>query len=217
MKVIENNPDRENIDRQARCGKQVELRKAERDDARFIATAVLSAMGNDVYAAKDLTGIGTQIGDLAMVLDVLEKVAAREDTLYSWRNAYIATYDGEDAGVMVAYDGAEYAEKSVLTFSLISSALGEPELKPGSEEATAGEYYLDSLSAKPEFRGHGIGAILIRNALEVAEGLGFGKATLLVDKEKPWLHCMYGRLGFEITGEQTFFGEQFYRMTQYLR
>ena len=91
---------------------------------------------------------------------------------------------------------------------------GKPE--PGSETG-AGEYYLDSLVVHPEFRGHNIGSILMRNALDEAEALGYEKVTLLVDEKKPHLHKLYKKLGFEFGDVVLFFGEPYIRMFQYLR
>ena len=147
------------------------------------------------------------------VKQALEEIAARPDTLYSYRNSRIATYGGEVAGVIVGYDGAAYREKAELTFGLIAGRLGTAPFNPG-EETCGGEYYLDSLHVSPDFRGHSIGTILMRNELDIAEALGFRKVSLIVDKEKPWLHRLYARLGFEEAGETVFFGEKYLRMIQ---
>ena len=88
--------------------------------------------------------------------------------------------------------------------------------EPGSETGE-GEYYLDSLVVHPEFRGHNIGSILMRNALDEAEALGYEKVTLLVDEKKPHLHKLYKKLGFEFGDVVLFFGEPYIRMFQYLR
>ena len=83
-----------------------------------------------------------------------------------------------------------------LTFGLIAGKLGTALFNPG-EETGEGEYYLDSLHVSPDFRGHSIGTVLMRNELDIAEALGFRIVSLIVDKEKPWLHRLYARLGFE--------------------
>lgn len=192
---------------------QVELRHATVDDAGYIAAAVMSAMGHE--PEMPLPETMSSFGDYDKVLSALSDVAAREDTLYSYRNAHIATFGGEVAGVMVGYPGTDYKETARRTFALLAELIGAEPFSPG-EETGPGEYYLDSLSVFPEFRGHGIGAILMRNELEVAHGLGFTLAALLVDKEKPWLHKLYASLGFEPDKEVLFFGEPYLRMIQYI-
>lgn len=194
---------------------QVEIRRAFPEDAPFIAASVLSAMGYDRDDTLSL-GVGendSQLRSYEEVKRALEEVAARPDTLYSYRNVHIATYGGEVAGAIVGYDGAGYREMASLTFSLIAEMLDVEPFNPGKETGE-GEYYLDSLHVSPEFRGHSIGAILMRNELDVAEALGFRLVSLIVDKEKPWLHRLYSRLGFEAAGDVVFFGEDYMRMIQ---
>lgn len=194
---------------------RVELRKARASDAAFIADVVLAAMGHDVFSPEVLSSGTTPFGTLAAVREALTRICAKEDTLYSWKNTCVATYCGKTAGALISYDGAEYAETADRTFTLISKALKVEKPQPG-EETSAGEWYLDSLAVHPEYRGHGIGAILIQNSLDEAQAAGYGRATLIVDKEKPGLHSLYARLGFEDECEIMFFGEPYVRMVQYI-
>lgn len=193
----------------------VEIRRAYPEDAPFIAESVLAAMGYDRDSSISL-GAGENYSESKSYEEVkraLEDIAARPDTLYSYRHSRIATYGGEVAGVIVGYDGAAYREMAELTFGLIAGILGTAPFNPG-EETGEGEYYLDSLHVSPDFRGHSIGTVLMRNELDIAEALGFRRVSLIVDKEKPWLHRLYARLGFEEAGETFFFGEKYLRMIQ---
>lgn len=193
----------------------VEIRRAYPEDAPFIAESVLAAMGYEKDSSISL-GVGENYSESKSYEEVkraLEEIAARPDTLYSYRHSRIATYGGEVAGVIVGYDGAAYREMAELTFGLIAGKLDTAPFNPG-EETCGGEYYLDSLHVSPDFRGHSIGTVLMRNELDIAEGLGFRRVSLIVDKEKPWLHRLYARLGFEDAGETVFFGEKYLRMIQ---
>lgn len=194
-----------------RAGELV-LRKAVPSDAPLIAKTIMMGMGYDLGSGEAPEG-RCELGEVGRVLDAIAGVAAMDDTIYSYRNACIASLGGASAGCLVSYDGGEYGEKSRRTFALISRSLGVEELRPGTE-TKAGEYYLDSLAVLPEFRGRSISGILIGNALEVAQGLGFDLASLIVDKAKPHLHRLYSRLGFRFDGEVDFFGEPYYRMVQ---
>ena len=193
----------------------VEIRRAYQEDAPFIAESVLAAMGYDRDSSISLAAKEnySESKSYEEVKRALEEIAARPDTLYSYRHSRIATYGGEVAGVIVGYDGAAYREMAELTFGLIAGKLGTAPFNPG-EETCEGEYYLDSLHVSPDFRGHSIGTVLMRNELDIAEALGFRRVSLIVDKEKPWLHRLYARLGFEEAGETVFFGEKYLRMTQ---
>ena len=193
----------------------VEIRRAYPEDAPFIAESVLAAMGYEKGSSISLAAKEnySESKSYEEVKRALEEIAARPDTLYSYRHSRIATYGGEVAGVIVGYDGAAYREMAEQTFGLIAGKLGTAPFNPG-EETCGGEYYLDSLHVSPDFRGHSIGTVLMRNELDIAEALGFRIVSLIVDKEKPWLHRLYARLGFEEAGETVFFGEKYLRMIQ---
>ncbi|MDD6253916.1 MAG: GNAT family N-acetyltransferase [Bacteroidales bacterium] len=192
---------------------QVELRPGRPSDAGFIAETVLNAMGNG--PDTDFTPFFADETDYQDVIEAMTVIAAMEDTLYSYRNVYVAVCGDSVAGAMVAYDGARYKKMADRTFGLLSEILGVEKLNPG-EETGPDEYYLDSLYVNPEFRGHSIGSILMQNELEIAQGLGFTAVSLLVDRKKPWLHRLYSKLGFTEDGETMFFGEPYLRMVQYI-
>lgn len=195
---------------------RVELRKGRASDAPFIADAVLAAMGYDIFNPSLSADAETSFGPISAVRDALIKVCSKEDTLYSWKNTTIATFCGKTAGAIVSYDGGSYKETAERTFALMAKLLNTEKPEPGSETGE-GEYYLDSLVVHPEFRGHNIGSILMQNALDEAEALGYEKVTLLVDEKKPHLHKLYKKLGFEFGDVVLFFGEPYIRMFQYLR
>ena len=73
---------------------KITIWKATPADARFIAENVLRALHIDETDDSHI--------------EHLAGISRRGDTLYSWRNATIAEYDGVPAGLMVSYDGAGY-------------------------------------------------------------------------------------------------------------
>lgn len=180
--------------------KKIDIRNATRADIPFVAESVLAAI--DLY---DFTGECAE-------LESTVKVCSEEDTLYSYRNARIAEVDGRLAGCLISYDGKIYAESSAKTFSMfkdmgIQIKVGEPETGPG-------EYYLDSMAVKPEYRGLQLGHLLMEDALNLARrSRGCLKAGLLVEKGKPRLKDYYARIGFSIEKEMEAFGSRFYKMT----
>ena len=78
---------------------QVELRKARREDAGFIAHVVMVAMGYNVFD-NEIAANGTcPLGKLSDILAALTDICAREDTLYSYRNTDIALFGGQVAEI----------------------------------------------------------------------------------------------------------------------
>ena len=79
-------------------------------------------------------------------------------------------------------------------------------------EAQAGEFYLDSMALLPEYRGLGLGKMLMEDAVQKAAELGFEYASLIVDKSKPGLVEHYSKIGFVKDGSMEFFGHDYFRM-----
>ena len=66
-----------------------------------------------------------------------------------------------------------------------------------------GEVYVDGIVVAPHYRGRGVGTGLM-HALEVwAMGRGLSLISLEVVDANPRAKTLYGRLGFEVAGEQT--------------
>lgn len=187
----------------------IKFRKAGAEDAPFIAKAVLAAVNaGDFDSAQDEERKNT--------LEVLNRIVCLEDTLYSFKNVLIAEAEGERAGCIIAYDGARYKAMKENTFKLLNEGLGL-DFSGMDEEAGRGEYYLDSLAVSPEFRKRGIGTLLIMQALEAGEALGFSKASLLVLASDEGLRSLYASCGFIVEGKRLCFGKEYVRMTIELR
>lgn len=140
-----------------------------------------------------------------------DAVCAEPGVLYSPENTIIACVDGTPAGMITAYDGARYHAMRERTFQLVKERLGVE--FPGMEdEAVAGEYYLDSLAVLPEYRGNGIGRLLLLRAIDHASELGIPKVTLAVDPENPKAQRLYESLGFRRGRDLFIFGHTYWQM-----
>ena len=175
----------------------ITLRKATVDDARFIAENVLRALHIEETDER-------HIGHLA-------GISRREDTLYSWRNATIALYDGVPAGLMVAYDGARYRRMRDITFPMIRMYVGD-DYHQMDDEARQGEYYLDSLAVLPEFRNKGIASALIKEMFRQRDEAHIPLATIAVDPENDTAYRLYTGNGFLHEGEIRVFGTTYHRL-----
>jgi len=183
---------------------KVETRKAFNTEAGFIARNIMAAMGSDVFNLPFSE-------DDFLILEALTDVCGRKDTLYSYCNTLIATVAGLPVGSLTSYNGADYREKKETTFSIIKDKTGFT-LPQMDDETSAGEYYLDSLAVLPSMRGHHVGKTLILQALEIAEGLGFTKVSLIVMEGENKLKSLYEECGFEEDGIRNCFGHRYVRM-----
>ncbi len=181
---------------------KIEIRKAEETDVAFIAASILDAVGLHEPSDK--------------LLQCTIELCKRDDVLYSWRNTLIAYADGKPAGSMTSYEGKNYAEMKTITFELVKQLTGndftrmEPETLPG-------EYYLDSLSVRPQFRKQGIGKQLIEAAIGEAMHTDAATATLACDPANTNARHLYETLGFKHQSNMFIFGENYLKMMKNIR
>ena len=185
----------------------VQLRNATLDDAPFIARVGLAGI--------DMLDLDATLPDEQRgIYEHLIEICRMGDTLYSYCNTRIAEADGKREGALVAYDGARYARMREKTFGLVKQTSGM-DLSRNAMETGPGEFYLDSMAIFPEYRGAGIGRMLMRDRVDFAIDNGFSKVTLLVDKDKPHLQKYYESEGFAFCGKMFVFGSWYNKLEKY--
>lgn len=181
---------------------RIKIRRAQagHEDAWLIARCVMMGVGYELDSLDS---------DKQADLVKLEQLCMRDDTLYSWRNAFVAEMDGERAGAMVAYDGAGYRQMRAVSFARLSFFRGQ-NIEAMPVETCPGEYYFDTLAVLPPFRGHGIARAVFSHVIaQKPHGLA---GTLLVDPDNPPALRLYHSLGFRPEGEIFAFGMLYTRM-----
>ena len=185
----------------------VQLRDATLDDAPFIARVVLAGI--------DMLDIDAVLPDeQRAIFEHLIEICCMDDTLYSYCNTRIAEVDGKPVGALVAYDGACYAKMREKTFGLVQQTSGM-DLSRNAMETGPGEFYLDSMAVLSDYRGVGIGKLLMHDRMEFALNNGFQKVTLLVDKDKPRLQEYYQSEGFSFSKEMFVFGAWYNKLEKF--
>lgn len=175
--------------------KDIEIRPATAGDASFVAWTVLTAL--DINTDE---------------MDEMIESCADEKSMYSWKNALIAYDGGEAVGCIVAYDGDTYPATREYTWGKLWKDVDKEIIRNSAIEALPGEYYLDSLAIKSEYRGRGIGKRLMCAAMEHGKSLGYDSFSLLVAIDKPNLESYYCSLGFCPDGSVQFFGHMYNRL-----
>lgn len=183
---------------------QITIRSASPADANLIGWGICEAIGPELVANL---GINTSP---QTVKDVFSALAARTDTQYSWRNSLVAEVDGESAGLIVAYDGAELLRLREAFIAMAAERL-HIDFSDVPAECEPNEVYLDTLAVKPQFRGMGIAKTLIEAA--VAKATTIGKpAGLLVADDNPNARRLYEKCGFKPVGRVPFAHEMMTHM-----
>lgn len=171
------------------------IRKAVPADAQFIALVVCMALGAD---------------DTHYLYSIFKELAARSDAQYSYCNVLVAEVDGVVAGAVVGYDGGRLHELRVPLHDIMQKRLGYT--ISIEDETGEGEFYVDSLAVLPQFRGRGIGRMLLVEACERAFADGFGRVGLLVDVENPGAEALYTSLGFKRINPTTLLGHAMWHL-----
>ena len=184
--------------------RKINIRDAKLDDAPFIARVVLAGI--------DMLDIDAVLSDeQRAIYEHLMDICRMDDTLYSYCNTRIAEINGNRVGALVAYDGARYTALRTKTFGLVQQSSGM-DLSRNAMETGPSEFYLDSMAVLSDFRGLGIGKMLMRDRMDYALRNGFQKVTLLVDKDKPRLQHYYQSLGFVFVEEMFVFGSWYNKL-----
>ena len=181
------------------------IRKARKEEAAQLAELFLLAW--PVEEIMQTSGTTYQ-----QLLESVTKIAASPQTVYSYENSYLAETNGKIVGAICGYDGADYQRLKQPVVDLIGEDSGFPQLK----ETEEGEFYLDSVSVLPEYRGQGIATLLFKAQIDRAAALGHKAVGLIVDTDKPQAEALYARLGFKHIDYKDFFGHPMKHMVKAL-
>ncbi|MDE6693270.1 MAG: GNAT family N-acetyltransferase [Muribaculaceae bacterium] len=187
------------------------IENATREDAPFIADAILEAIGEDI--TLDLAGESLSAKD---VHDLFQRLAERDDTQYSYLNTRIVrNQEGEPIGACISYDGGDLRTLRIPFFREANETLGwgltDEEIEEWPGETEPDEFYLDTLMVLPQDRGQGIARALIADAKLKADR-GGKPLGLLCDLDNDRAHHLYESVGFRNLGERPFAGHIMHHM-----
>ncbi|MBO4965822.1 MAG: GNAT family N-acetyltransferase [Muribaculaceae bacterium] len=168
--------------------------RAVKSDAADIAETVLAAL----HVAEDDSrrSLGKQI---------FTALAGRDDSQYSYVNTLKAVAsDGAVLGMLVGYDGGDLCRLREAFYEEVERSTGK-NIRYFAAETDDAEWYIDSLSVRPESRGKGVASALIKEAVRLASSCG-KPVGLLVDKDNDRARRLYESLGFQPQGERPFAG-----------
>ncbi len=175
------------------------IAQATPEQAADIASLIM--MAADHACCQYFAGPNHTLDDFHTMMTGLVK---REDSQYSYRNVLVAkTAKGDIAGIIAAYDGARLHELRKAFLRATKEQLGG-DFSDMADETQAGEYYIDSLAVKSEYRKQGIATALL---YELIRRHGTRQPVgLLVDPTHPWAERLYLSLGFRLVGKNTWGG-----------
>ncbi|MFV0560572.1 MAG: GNAT family N-acetyltransferase [Enterococcus sp.] len=173
------------------------IRKATREDAVQIAPLILVIL-------EDMElPILKQISEKELRKLLIEGICHNEYR-YSYQHIHVCERDGKIAGFAAGYPGSQEAK--------IDAPLQQILQKNGYEfkalrffeecETSSGEWYLDSIVTKEEYRGCGVGTELLEALDQIATDCGEKVIGLNCDEGNPHAQRLYERIGFKVVGER---------------
>lgn len=174
------------------------IREAVLEDASDIAPLIALAMHDIIFRF-----IGESSETRA--LELLQKLVARDDNQYSYKNCWVAEIEGKIVGAACIYDGAKLEILRAPVAKEIHKMFGvifNPE-----DETQDGEYYIDTIAVSEYFHGQGIGTVILKSLIEEYCNNRGQTLGLLVDKENTQAKRLYLKLGFQIKSEKILTGK----------
>lgn len=173
------------------------IRKARIEDKKIVAQLIWDAIEEQ---ANYFTGNDTP----DEILNGLEDLFTQPHNRFSYENAMIAEIDGQVAGSIIAFPGREMRslDESILQGLMKRFPEGSPEYNriipaiQAAKEAHDDEFYIDNLAVLETHQGKGIGKKLIETAEQTAFERGFGKISMLAEKDNVKAFNIYKRLGY---------------------
>ena len=181
--------------------KNIKIEPACKEQATEIATLIMLAMDHE--CCQHFAGEAYTLDDFHRMLTELVRM---EESQYSYRNTLVAvTTKHEVVGICTGYDGGDLHRLRKAFFAAAKTYL-KRDHSGIADETQEGEYYVDSLAVREEYRHQGIATALLKTFIN-AHG-NDQPVGLLVDYAHPWAERLYRRIGFEYVGENAWGGHK---------
>ncbi|MEY2692701.1 MAG: hypothetical protein RIT03_1091 [Bacteroidota bacterium] len=173
------------------------IRKATAHDSEFIATYLILAMQDILYAF-----LGTK--DYKQARKFMLHFIAHENNQYSYQNCYVAEQENAIVGAVNCYDGKLFVQLREPILDYVRANYNA-NFNPENETET-GEYYIDALGVEPKLQGTGIGKRIVQFLIDTYVVQKKATLGLLVDEANPNAKKLYVKHGFKAVGKKSLVG-----------
>ncbi|MGM1048326.1 Acetyltransferase (GNAT) family protein [Paenibacillus uliginis N3/975] len=184
------------------------IRPAVKEDAVAAARLLYDAL-HDV--AHQLTGQESEED----AVTILEQFLKDEEGRLSYHQSLVSEVEGKTAGIIVTYAGDEAERLDRPIVERLRKLKNDPSISL-DKEADEDEFYIDTLSVSPQFKGQGIGSALMHAAEERAKERGYNKIALAVVTDNKRAYSLYLRSGYEVDKEIIINHHVYYHMVKHL-
>lgn len=143
------------------------------------------------------------------VVEVISRLFSQPLNRFSYQFADIVETDDQPAGMMISYPGRTMNRLSLSMGKQLWSIYGPRgfvrfvrRVLPLAfvREASADEYYINTLAVLPDSQGQGIGTYLLSYAENKAREMHYNKCSLSVEVSNLSARTLYERVGYRIIG-----------------
>lgn len=167
------------------------VRDARKEEAKDLAILINHAGTGGRNRGLDIIGWEAAAKDDEDGFDYGARIVASEDDMFSYNNIRVLETDGKVAAMALCFEAFKRTPEQMQQI---------PEQFRVFKELTntiAGEFYLDSLAALPDYRGQGYGRIMLEDSIEKARMLGYPAVYLIAFAENVAGVSLYEKTGFE--------------------
>lgn len=186
------------------------IRPARKDDAAFLAWAVIEAARS--HRPRGFWDLWVPDGDARLAF-VEQLLVAQSPSMFHWTVFHIAEWRGHPAATLSGCDPSLLAPAdAAVGEGMVASGWSEAEGAAAIGRAKAffgcmhetppGAWLVESVATRPEARGQGLAAALIEHVLEGGCRSGHSEAKLSLMIGNTPAQRVYERAGFAITAEK---------------
>ena len=162
------------------------LRAARPDDAPALADLVnFAGEGLPLYLWGKMAEAGQSAWDVGRIR------AGRDAGAFTWRNGFVAEQEGTGAACLMGYPLPETAPPIDLAET---PAMFVP--LEEIERLAPGTWYVNVLASYPQWRGRGLGTLLLRHAEDLGAATGSRGCSIIVADSNTGGRRLYERCGY---------------------
>lgn len=166
------------------------VRQGRKEEAYELAKLVNQAGQGPNSRGLDLVGWSAEAKDGEDPYEVGKRTIETETEPYSYNNMRVLECNGEIAALTLCFIAfkrtPEQMEKISEDFRVFKKLTN----------TIPGTFYLDSIVAKPEFRGKGFGQVMLADSIELAKSKGYDAIYLLAFDKNVAGVALYEKNGF---------------------
>ena len=138
---------------------------------------------------------------------MIARLFARNAGRFGYKHAFVAEYENEPVGLLVAHRGDRIEHLNLETIPHLISVLGFTKAigfihrgitLPGGKEAENDEFFLSNLGILPSMQGRSFGSRLLAYAEELAQENDLKKCSLIVNWHNTDAKRLYERIGYQV-------------------